>query len=138
MSATPHTPAGEVGKSAVPGHAHLPAETVRRVARLSRLRLSDTEIESARSHLASILGHVSTLHTLDLRGVEPMTGVGGAGTIVGGGGVDADGAMIAPPRDDVPGPILPTEMLMRLAPDTDAPFIRVPKVLRDSGEGGGP
>jgi aspartyl-tRNA(Asn)/glutamyl-tRNA(Gln) amidotransferase subunit C len=51
------------------------AETVKRVARLARIRLSQEEAESFRGELNGILGFVEQLNEVDVAGVEPMTSV---------------------------------------------------------------
>jgi aspartyl-tRNA(Asn)/glutamyl-tRNA(Gln) amidotransferase subunit C len=50
-------------------------ETVKRVARLARIRVSDEEAEALRGELNAILGFVEQLNELDVTGVEPMTSV---------------------------------------------------------------
>lgn len=50
----------------------LTAEQVRWVAHLSRLELSQTELETMTPQLASILGYVDQLQKLDTTGVEPL------------------------------------------------------------------
>ncbi len=50
-------------------------ETVKRVARLSRIAISDERAESMREELNTILGFVDQLNEVDVDGVEPMTSV---------------------------------------------------------------
>jgi aspartyl-tRNA(Asn)/glutamyl-tRNA(Gln) amidotransferase subunit C len=50
-------------------------ETVRRVARLARIAVSDAEAEKLRADLNTILGFVEQLNEVDVTGVEPMTAV---------------------------------------------------------------
>lgn len=97
----------------------LSSDEVRKVARLARLALSDDEIERQRSDLAAVLGYVERLGELDLSGVEPMAHVG-----------DAVNRL----RGDEPGETLDVETVMRLAPESTPPFLRVPKVIGDGGE----
>lgn len=115
----------------------LTPDEVRKVARLGKLDLTDDEAADARRRLSAVLTHMESLQRLDLAGVEPMAHVGDEP---------------APLRDDQPGPTLPAEQAVGLAPatyETDDPgagideatgeprrlrFIRVPKVI---GEGGG-
>lgn len=104
-----------------PAPGPLDASTVRRVAHLSRLALTDDQIEAYRAQLADVLGHVERLRSLALEGVEPLTHP-----------LDATNRMDA---DEV-RPGLPNEALMSIAPDTAPPFIRVPKVL-GGGAGAG-
>ncbi len=96
----------------------LTAADVRKVARLARLALPEDQIEEHRVRLAAVLGYVERLGELDLTGVEPLAHVGEEAHRL---------------RADVPGPALPTEALMAMAPDTMPPFVRIPKVLGDGG-----
>lgn len=48
-------------------------ETVKRVARLSRIAVTDSEAEHLKGELNSILGFVEQLDEVDVSGVEPMT-----------------------------------------------------------------
>ena len=50
-------------------------ETVKRVARLGRIAVSDAEAEKLRGDLNTILGFVEQLNEVDVTGVEPMTAV---------------------------------------------------------------
>lgn len=87
---------------------------VRRVAELSRLELNEGALEEHRRKLSAVITYVDRLRTLDLTGVEPMAHVGDA---------------MNRPRNDVPGPTLPTDVLMRMAPVVEPPFLKVPKVV---------
>jgi aspartyl-tRNA(Asn)/glutamyl-tRNA(Gln) amidotransferase subunit C len=51
------------------------AATVKRVAHLARIRVTDEEAESLKGELSSILGWVEQLNEVDVTGVEPMTSV---------------------------------------------------------------
>lgn len=97
----------------------LTRDDVRRIARLSRLALTDEQIESARGSMGAVLGHMASLGRLDLEGVEPMVYPS-----------DIENRMDV----DDPRPGLPTEALMRMAPDTAPPYVKIPKVI---GGGGG-
>lgn len=90
------------------------AAEVRHVARLCRLALTDEELEAYRDRLAAVLEYVRRLGEVDVRGVEPMPHVGDETNRV---------------DEDVPGPMLPIEVVLRLAPETMGEFIAVPKVL---------
>lgn len=50
-------------------------ETVKRVARLARIAVSDDEAEALKGDLNTILGFVEQLNEVDVTGVEPMTAV---------------------------------------------------------------
>ncbi|WP_152047887.1 Asp-tRNA(Asn)/Glu-tRNA(Gln) amidotransferase subunit GatC [Aureimonas psammosilenae] len=49
--------------------------TVRRVARLSRLAVSDEDVSAMQGELNAILGFVEQLGEVNVEGVEPMTSV---------------------------------------------------------------
>jgi aspartyl-tRNA(Asn)/glutamyl-tRNA(Gln) amidotransferase subunit C len=66
--------------------------------------------------MTAILGYMDRLRTLDLNGVEPMSH-------------PHDTVNRLDPDEPVPGAALPTEALMRIAPDTHEPFVRVPGVF---------
>ncbi len=96
----------------------LTPDEVRKVARLSRLALTDGQVDQYRTQLSAILGYVERLQRLDLKGVEPMPHVG---------------ETVNRLDDDVPGPTLTNATLMQMAPETLPPFIKVPKVIGDGG-----
>lgn len=50
-------------------------DTVKRVAHLARIAVSDAEAEALRADLNAILGFVEQLNAVDVTGVEPMTAV---------------------------------------------------------------
>lgn len=50
-------------------------QTVKRVARLARIAVSDEEAERMTGELNTILGFVEQLNEVDVSGVEPMTSV---------------------------------------------------------------
>ncbi|ALN73368.1 Asp-tRNA(Asn)/Glu-tRNA(Gln) amidotransferase subunit GatC [Aureimonas sp. AU20] len=49
--------------------------TVRRVARLARIAVSDEDVTTMEGELNAILGFVEQLREVDVSGVEPMTSV---------------------------------------------------------------
>jgi aspartyl-tRNA(Asn)/glutamyl-tRNA(Gln) amidotransferase subunit C len=49
--------------------------TVRRIARLARIKVTDDEIEHLRDELSAMLAFVEQLSEVDVTGVEPMTSV---------------------------------------------------------------
>jgi aspartyl-tRNA(Asn)/glutamyl-tRNA(Gln) amidotransferase subunit C len=49
--------------------------TVRRIARLARIKITDSEAQSLRAELNGILQWVEQLNEVDTEGVEPMTRV---------------------------------------------------------------
>lgn len=96
----------------------LSADDVRKVARLARLAISEADVEPYRAQLSAILSHMVRLRTLDLTGVEPLTSISEAVNRL---------------DPDEPGPTLPTDALMKIAPAPSPPFIAVPKILGDTG-----
>lgn len=50
-------------------------DTVRRIARLARIAVPESEIEALKGELNAILGFVEALEAVDVGGVEPMTSV---------------------------------------------------------------
>jgi aspartyl-tRNA(Asn)/glutamyl-tRNA(Gln) amidotransferase subunit C len=49
--------------------------TVRHIARLARIAVSDAEVEALAPELSNILGWIEQLREVDVAGVEPMTAV---------------------------------------------------------------
>ena len=49
--------------------------TVRRIARLARIKVADDEIEHLKDELSAMLAFVEQLSEVDVNGVEPMTSV---------------------------------------------------------------
>jgi aspartyl-tRNA(Asn)/glutamyl-tRNA(Gln) amidotransferase subunit C len=89
-------------------------DTVKRVARLARIAVSDEEAEKLKADLNTILGFVEQLNEVDVTGVEPMTAVV---------------AMHAKMRDDV---VTDGEIAGRVlanAPGGADQFFVVPKVV---------
>jgi aspartyl-tRNA(Asn)/glutamyl-tRNA(Gln) amidotransferase subunit C len=88
--------------------------TVRRVARLARIKVSDEEAERMTGELNSILGFVEQLNEVDVSGVEPMTAVV---------------AMAMKQRDDVVTDGGDAARVTGNAPVSDDDFFLVPKVV---------
>ena len=53
----------------------LEREEVLKLAKLSRLEVAESDIESVKGHLDKMLNHLEALKALDLSDVEPMTAV---------------------------------------------------------------
>jgi aspartyl-tRNA(Asn)/glutamyl-tRNA(Gln) amidotransferase subunit C len=51
------------------------AATVKRIGRLARIRVEESEVEKYAQELNAILGFVEQLSEVDVSGVEPMTSV---------------------------------------------------------------
>lgn len=86
-------------------------DQVLHVARLSRLALSEDEVETMARELSGILEHVDRISELDLEGVEPTTHVVGLENVL---------------RRDEPRPSWPREQMLEAAPDPDDGAFRVP------------
>jgi aspartyl-tRNA(Asn)/glutamyl-tRNA(Gln) amidotransferase subunit C len=89
-------------------------ETVRRVARLARLAVSDDELPALQEQLNGILGFVEQLREVDVTGVEPMT------TVV---------AATMKMRDDIVTDGGRPEAVVANAPSRADSFFQVPKVV---------
>jgi aspartyl-tRNA(Asn)/glutamyl-tRNA(Gln) amidotransferase subunit C len=51
------------------------AATVKRIGRLARIRIEESEVETYQRELNTILGFVEQLDEVNVEGVEPMTSV---------------------------------------------------------------
>jgi aspartyl-tRNA(Asn)/glutamyl-tRNA(Gln) amidotransferase subunit C len=89
-------------------------DTVKRVAHLARIAVSDEEAERLQSDLNAILGFVEQLNEVDVEGVEPMTAV-----------VD----MGMKKRSDVVTEMDQAEKIVANAPAREGNFFVVPKVV---------
>lgn len=92
--------------------------TVRKVASLSRLAITDEQAALYQHQLSDVLNYIERLRALDLDDVEPLTHAGDT---------------LNRTRDDEPGPMLANHVAMKLAPESAGPFIKVPKVIGDGG-----
>jgi aspartyl-tRNA(Asn)/glutamyl-tRNA(Gln) amidotransferase subunit C len=91
-------------------------QDVEHVARLSRLALSDAELERMREQLSGILAYIDTLRALDTTGVEPTSHA-----------VPLLNVM----RDDDVRPCLPQDVALANAPERSDAFFRVPRIIED-------
>jgi aspartyl-tRNA(Asn)/glutamyl-tRNA(Gln) amidotransferase subunit C len=94
-------------------------EDVLRVAELAHLELTPEEAETYRGQLDSILEYVGKLNELDVSGVEPMSQVLYAATEPGQSEL----------REDVARPCDVGQAILAQAPNAEAPYFRVPKVI---------
>ncbi|MCB0718818.1 MAG: Asp-tRNA(Asn)/Glu-tRNA(Gln) amidotransferase subunit GatC [Bacteroidetes bacterium] len=92
-------------------------DQVRAVARLARLHFSDAEVEELAVELSRVLDYVDKLGEVDTSGVEPMSHAMGGVNVF---------------RDDDPTTRATRQQLLTNAPDADAEYFRVPKVIRQS------
>eukprot|EP00741_Cyanophora_paradoxa_P022151 tig00021435_g21383.t1 len=97
--------------------------TVENVAELARLNLSEEEIKQLTPQLQKILAFVSKMDELDTENVVPMCFADGAGAD-GGAGLEN----VLSENDEV-RPFEEREALQAIFPETEGPFVRVPKVL---------
>lgn len=98
-------------------------EEVLRVAELAHLELSDAEVAKYQGQLDSILEYIAKLNSVDTSKVEPMAQVLAEG---------ADGAASDPNvmlREDIVVPCDVAPKILEQAPDAEAPYFRVPKVI---------
>jgi aspartyl-tRNA(Asn)/glutamyl-tRNA(Gln) amidotransferase subunit C len=92
----------------------LDAATVRRIAKLARIRVDEAEVATLQAELNAILGYVAQLGEVDVSGVEPLSG----------------GAQMAMRmREDVVTDGDRAEAILANAPDRSGEFFAVPKVV---------
>jgi len=90
-------------------------EGVEKLARLSRLRFSDSEREEIKNDLQRMIRVVEKLNELDLEGVEPLTFMTGEVNVLR--------------ADEVKGQVT-REDALKNAPVHDEQYFKVPKVIR--------
>jgi aspartyl-tRNA(Asn)/glutamyl-tRNA(Gln) amidotransferase subunit C len=88
--------------------------TVRRIAKLARIRVEDAEVAVLQNELNAILGYVEQLNEVDVTGVEPLSG----------------GAQMAMRlREDIVTDGEIPELVLANAPERIGEFFAVPKVV---------
>ncbi len=87
---------------------------VKHVAKLARLRISETEAETFRREMNAILGYVEALNELDTDDVRPMSHVLKIKNVW---------------QDDEPSNTKKTKALLLNAPSTEKNYYKVPKIL---------
>lgn len=87
---------------------------VRRIAKLSRLNLSDEEVRLFTGQLARILDYVKQIESLDTQGVEPLAHALPVTDVL---------------REDEPREGITSEQALANAPETQGDCFRVPAVL---------
>ena len=90
---------------------------VRKVAKLSRLDLTEAEVEEFTGQLRAILDYVEKMNELDTTNVEPLAHCLPVSNVF---------------RQDSPKESLGTEKTLANAPQRDGEFFKVPKILDDS------
>jgi aspartyl-tRNA(Asn)/glutamyl-tRNA(Gln) amidotransferase subunit C len=88
--------------------------TVRRIAKLARIRVSDADVANLGADLNSILGWIEQLNEVDVEGVAPLTGAS---------------QMAMRMREDVVTDGNLQEEVLSNAPDRAGNFFAVPKVV---------
>ncbi len=91
---------------------------VEKIAELARLELTAKETDLFTDQLSSIIGYVEKLNELDTTDVPPMSHCAPAGG-------DSEYAK----RDDQVRPGLGQKLAVENAPDSEAGFFKVPKVI---------
>ena len=86
--------------------------------RLAHLGMADVERDALCAGAERILGHIATMRSMDLEGVEPLVHP-----------LDGVGVL----REDEAGATLGTGDLMRIAPMVHEPYVKVPKVIDGGG-----
>jgi aspartyl-tRNA(Asn)/glutamyl-tRNA(Gln) amidotransferase subunit C len=88
--------------------------TVRRIARLARIAVTDDDVVHLQGELNAILGFVAQLDEVDVRGVEPMTSVT---------------PMVMKKRQDIVSDGNDAERVLKNAPVREDGYFVVPKVV---------
>ncbi len=92
-------------------------KTVRHVALLGRIELTDEQVSTLGRQLADIVAYVDKLQELDTAEVEPMAHALPIHNVL---------------ADDVEGPSLPPEQALANAPQREGDLYKVPKVIGES------
>ena len=87
---------------------------VRYVAKLARIALSEEEVAQFEQQLADLLEHVAVLEQLDIASVPATAQVIASTNVM---------------RDDEIAPSLDREEMLRMAPQPQGPFFRVPRII---------
>jgi aspartyl-tRNA(Asn)/glutamyl-tRNA(Gln) amidotransferase subunit C len=90
---------------------------VKKVAKLSRLELTEAEVEEFTGQLSAILDYVEKMNELDTTDVEPLAHCLPISNVF---------------REDFAKESLGTEKTLTNAPQRDGEFFKVPKILDDS------
>ncbi len=98
----------------MPKEIRLTSEEVRHLSVLTRINMTDEEVEIMRDQMADILDSIEILSQVDTDGVEPT-----------GHSVDLDSVM----REDISSDSIPLEDALSNAPLVEGNFIRVRAVL---------
>ena len=88
--------------------------TVRRIAKLARIRVEDDQVAPLQAQLNGILGWIEQLNEVDVEGIEPLTGAAEIALRLREDRV-SDGGI--------------AEAVLANAPDREGAFFTVPKVV---------
>ena len=92
----------------------LTAQEVEHIAKLARLELTQEQQTLYREQLSAILDYIAKLRTLDTTDVPPTAGGGESQMVL---------------RPDESRPSLPTDVLLKNAPETEADQFKIPPVF---------
>ena len=92
-------------------------QLVRHIGKLSRIELSEEQVQKLSRQLASTLEYFDKLQELDTSAVEPMAHAVDVSNVLAG---------------DVPRASLTPDQALANAPQRDGDFFKVPKVIEDS------
>ena len=88
--------------------------TVRRIARLARIRVTEDQVAPLQDQLNTIIGWIEQLNEVDIEGVAPLTGAS---------------HMAMRMREDIVTDGGQAELVLANAPDRAGMFFTVPKVV---------
>lgn len=91
-------------------------ETVKNVAKLARLGMTEEDVETFGNQLSVILENIAILQEVDVSGVSPTAHASRLQSIM---------------RDDVPQPSYPPQALLANAPDQEDNCLKVRAVLEE-------
>ena len=87
-------------------------EQIKHLAHLSRLELTDNEVDSMQGDMEKILEFVAKIDELDLTGVEPLTQMSASVDVM---------------RTDQARNMITKKQALKNAPDANSDYFRVPK-----------
>ena len=87
-------------------------EQIKHLAHLSRLELSETELDEMQGDMTKILDFVAKIESLDLQGVAPLTQMSKSVDVM---------------REDEEANMISKEDALKNAPDANSDYFRVPK-----------
>lgn len=87
-------------------------EQIKHLAHLSRLELSESELDAMQGDMTKILDFVAKIESLDLEGVAPLTQMSKSVDVM---------------REDEEANMISKEDALKNAPDANSDYFRVPK-----------